>query len=292
MGSDNPHFSLKFKILLLSWVHIYLSYINTMKKIWLLTAVLCGCFLLAGCSNVNDTETLNQVSLLQGLTLWDYYGSKSIWEVKELGNIGLGTFDGLNGELIMLDWIIYRANDELSIEIPSDDELIPFANVTFFDNDLSYELKDIKNIDELKSELDKKVEELGNNRIYVISIDGKFNSIHIRSERKQTEPYKPLVDVLRVDQTEKKLDNVEGTVVALYTPDYMGDLNAAGWHFHFITKDKQTGGHVLNLDLENGTIIWDFTDNFKLHLPDGKFFKSLDLTVNQDDDIKEVEQGK
>ena len=263
-----------------------------MKKIWILTTLLFGSFLLAGCNNVNDTETLNQVSLLQGLTLWDYYGSKSIWEVKELGNIGLWTFDGLNWELIMLDWVIYRANDELSIEVPSDDELIPFANVTFFDNDLSYELKDIKTIDELKAELDKKVEELGNNRIYVISIDGKFNSIHIRSERKQTEPYKPLVDVLRVDQTEKKLDNVEGTVVALYTPDYMGDLNAAGWHFHFITSDKQTGGHVLNLDLENGTIIWDFTDNFKLHLPDGKFFKSLDLTVNQDDDIKEVEQGK
>ncbi|MBR4566951.1 acetolactate decarboxylase [bacterium] len=65
--------------------------------------------------------------------------------------------------------------------------------------------------------------------------------MHIRSERKQEEPYKPLVDVLRVDQTEKKLTNVEGTVVALYTPDYMGDLNAAGWHFHFITNDKTEG---------------------------------------------------
>jgi len=67
-----------------------------MKKIWILTTLLFGSFLLAGCNNVNDTETLNQVSLLQGLTLWDYYGSKSIWEVKELGNIGLWTFDGLN----------------------------------------------------------------------------------------------------------------------------------------------------------------------------------------------------
>jgi alpha-acetolactate decarboxylase len=51
--------------------------------------------------------------------------------------------------------------------------------------------------------------------------------MHIRSEKKQEEPYKPLVDVLRVDQTEKKLNNVEGTVVALFTPEYMGDLNAA-----------------------------------------------------------------
>jgi hypothetical protein len=33
--------------------------------------------------------------------------------------------------------------------------------------------------------------------------------MHIRSERKQEEPYKPLVDVLRVDQTEKKLDSID-----------------------------------------------------------------------------------
>jgi acetolactate decarboxylase len=70
----------------------------------------------------------------------------------------------------------------------------------------------------------------------------------------------------------------------------MWDLNAAGWHFHFVSADKKTGGHVLNLSLNKGTIIWDATDNFKLHLPDGNFFKALDLTVDQDDDIKEVEQ--
>ena len=261
-----------------------------MKKIYLVFSLLIGCLFLTGCNNVKDNETLNQISLLQGLTLGDYYGSKSIKEVKELGNIGLGTFNGLNWELIMLDWIIYRANDNLEIEIPSDDELIPFANVTFFDNDLEYELNNINSIEDLKTELDKKIEELWNNRIYVIALSGNFNAMHIRSEKKQEEPYKPLVDVLRVDQTEKKLNNVEGTVVALFTPEYMGDLNAAWRHFHFITKNRKTGGHVLNLNLDKGTIIWDYTNNFKLHLPEGKFFKSLDLTINQDDDIKEVEQ--
>ncbi len=264
-----------------------------MKKIWLLTTLLVAWLLLTGCGcNVKDTETFNQISLLQWLTLWDYYGSKSIKEVKELGDIWLWTFDGLNWELIMLDWVIYRANDKLEIEVPLDDELIPFANVTFFDNDLEYQLENISTIDELKAELNKKVDELWSNRIYVIALSWNFNSMHIRSERKQEEPYKPLVDVLRVDQTEKKLDAIDWTVVALFTPDYMWDLNAAGWHFHFVSADKKTGGHVLNLSLNKGTIIWDATDNFKLHLPDGKFFKSLDLTVDQDDDIKEVEQGQ
>lgn len=264
-----------------------------MKKLGLLTTLVIASVVLTGCNcKVSDNETLNQISLLQGLTLGDYYGSKPIKEVKKLGDTGLGTFDGLNWELIMLNGTIYRANEDLSIEIPSDDELIPFANVTFFDNDLSYQIKDIRDIQELKAELDREIEELWNNRFYFITLSWNFDEMHIRSERKQEEPYKPLVDVLRVDQTEKKLTNVEGTVVALYTPDYMGDLNAAGWHFHFITNDKTEGWHVLNLSFDEGTVTWDFTDNFKLHLPEWKFFKSLDLTVNQEDDIKEVEQGK
>ena len=263
-----------------------------MKKFWLLFTLSLTLFLITGCCNTKDTDTMNQVSLLQWVTLGDYYGSKSIKELKWLGNIGLWTFDGLNGELIMIDWIVYRANSDLEIEIPSDDELIPFANVTFLDKDLEYELKDISSVDDLKNQLDKKVAELWDNRFYMTSITWKFNSIHVRSERKQSEPYKPLVDVLRVDQTEKTLDNIEWTIVALYTPDYMSDLNAAGWHFHFISKDRKSGGHVLNLDLDTATIIWDYTDNFKLYLPDWKFFDSLDLTVNQEDDIKEVEQGK
>ena len=60
----------------------------------------------------------------------------------------------------MLDGVVYRANAELEIEIPSDNELIPFSNVTFFDNDEEYQLKDIKDIASLKKQLDSKVNEL------------------------------------------------------------------------------------------------------------------------------------
>jgi len=67
-----------------------------MKKFWVLAVLALSAFIITGCCNVKDTESLNQVSLLQGLTLWDYYGSKTIKELKWLWNIGLGTFDGLN----------------------------------------------------------------------------------------------------------------------------------------------------------------------------------------------------
>jgi acetolactate decarboxylase len=60
----------------------------------------------------------------------------------------------------MLDGVVYRANADLEIEIPADNELIPFSNVTFFDNDEEYQLKDIKDIASLKKQLDSKVNEL------------------------------------------------------------------------------------------------------------------------------------
>ena len=50
-----------------------------------------------------NRETLYQVSLLQGLTLGDYNGNLSVGSLKKMGDTGLGTFEGLNGELIMVD---------------------------------------------------------------------------------------------------------------------------------------------------------------------------------------------
>ncbi len=122
-------------------------------------------------------------------------------------------------------------------------------------------------------------------------MDGTFSKMNVRSELPQKEPYKPLVEVLKTDQTFFNYENIEGTVVALYMPPYMGNLNTTGWHLHFISKDKTKGGHVLDLSISSSTITMDQTNGFELYLPNGDYFKSLDLTVDQDDDIKEVEQG-
>ena len=62
--------------------------------------------------------------------------------------------------------------------------------------------------------------------------------MQVRSELPQTEPYKPLAKVLETDQTFFDYENIKGTVVGLYCPEYMSDLNAVGWHFHFISEDR------------------------------------------------------
>lgn len=240
----------------------------------------------------SDKEIIYQVSLLQGLMLGDYNGSISAADLTQRGDTGIGTFDGLNGELIMNKGIVYRAAADGTVEKVPDNETIPFSNVTFFEVDISGSYENIESFEALRSELDKKVESLGKNRFYMIKIEGTFKKMNVRSEYKQEEPYKPLAEVLETDQTFFNYEDVAGTVVGLYCPEYMKDLNAPGWHLHFISDDETKGGHVLDLAFDTANIGWDCTNGFRLILPGGEMFSGFDLTVDQTEDIKKVETNE
>lgn len=243
-------------------------------------------------NNAAQRDVINQVSLLQGLTFGDYNGSIPAARLKELGDTGIGTFDALNGELIMLEGIVYRAAFDGTIEVVADEETIPFSNVTFFDIDEKFQISGIDNVNTLKDMLDKKVSQTGDNRFYMVKIEGVFNTMQVRSELPQTKPYKPLAVVLETDQTFFDYENIAGTVVGLYCPAYMSDLNAVGWHFHFISDDRQSGGHVLNLSAEDIDVSLDRSDYFAMVLPDNEMFNNFDLTIDQSEDIKKVETGE
>ncbi len=243
-------------------------------------------------SNEADRDNIYQVSLLQGLTFGDYHGSVSVGDLKKKGDIGIGTFDGLNGELIMLDGEVYRAAGDGSVEVVSDEELIPFTDVTFFDEDEKESIENIDSMDALQAELNKKVAEQGENRFYVAKIHGTFNEMNVRSELAQEEPYKPLAEVLETDQTFFDYENIEGTVVALYCPPYMGEMNATGWHMHFVSDDKTKGGHILGMNIASADMALDYTDGFEVSLPDDEMFADFDLTIDQSEDIEKVEKAE
>ena len=237
-------------------------------------------------------DIIYQVALLQSLVQGYYDGIITVGELKEHGDTGIGTFEGVNGEMIVLDGVVYQALADGSIAIPSDDEKIPFSNVTFFDEDENVTLEGITDIDALKELLNEKLEGKLPNGFCVIRIDGKFKEMNVRSEYKQNEPYKPLAKVLETDQTFFDYSDIEGTVVGLYCPPYMDKLNAAGWHLHFISKDREKGGHVLGLNIDKADLALDYTRGFEMKLPENEMFDGFDLTIDQSEDIKEVETGE
>lgn len=240
-------------------------------------------------SSAKKEKSIYQVALLQSLTQGYYDGIIKVSELKQHGDTGIGTFEGVNGEMIVLDGVVYQALSDGSVKVADDNETVPFSNVTFFDSDTSEELSDIADINSLKKKLTEKVEEKGKNLFSMVKMTGEFKKMLVRSELKQEKPYKTLDKALETDQREFTYENIKGTVVALYCPDYMNGLNTSGWHLHFISDDKEKGGHILDLSFEKAKAEYDMVQEFDMKLTDNEDFQKTSLADDVSDAIKKVE---
>ena len=243
----------------------------------------------AAAQDTPNEDVLYQVALLQSLVQGYYDGIVTVGELKQHGDTGIGTFEGVNGEMIVLDGVVYQAVADGSIATPSDEETVPFSNVTFFDTDETLTLSGIADMAALQDAMNGVVSRLGANCFYMVKIEGAFDSIKVRSEYKQEKPYRALDVALAEDQTEFDYADVSGTIVGLYCPNYMGGLNTPGWHFHFINEDRTKGGHVLQVSVADAEAAFDTTDGFEMALSRDTVFQGMELAKNVDEAIHQAE---
>ena len=239
--------------------------------------------------NNNGDDSMYQVSLMQAFMHGEYDGVITVGDLKKHGDIGLGTFEGVNGEMIILDGVVYQAAADGSINVMKDDEKIPFATVTKFDEDGNITNITASNFDDLTGQLNKTIEEYGTNNMYVIKIKGDFSNITVRSVEKQEKPYKEFTDVAAVDQKVFNHTDQTGTLVAVYFPEYMNELNMHGWHLHFLSDDKTKGGHVLGFNGLKGSAQIDEIHEFNMILPTDDTFKTMNFTEDMSNKISSVE---
>ena len=237
-----------------------------------------------------DRESIAQVALLQSLAQGYFGGTITAGQLRTLGDTGIGTFEGLNGEMIVLDGKVYQALGDGRVIVAPDKTIIPYATVTFFDKDIAVKLENIEDKAALENALNEAVQQHGANSFYMVKFPAEFSSILFRSEYGSQEPYPTLVEALKGKQTEFTEQNIKGTLVGLYCPSYMGELNSVGWHFHFLSDDKKKGGHILELSLKSATAYLDQTDKFTIILHDDKKFHDLNLAKDMKDDIRSAEQ--
>jgi len=56
-------------------------------------------------------------------------------------------------------------------------------------------------------------------------------------------------------------------------------LNVPGYHRHFISVDRHTGGHILDFTAQNGTTVeFDSTPSFTMALPTSGAFAGAELS--------------
>ncbi len=233
-----------------------------------------------------DRDVLFQVSTIDALLQGVYDGVMNFGELKPQGDFGIGTFEGIDGEMIALDGQYYQVKAD-GIAYPVNDTMTtPFSTVTYFDKDLDA-IVSAKNFTELSSALDAQIP--SKNLFYAIRIDGTFPYVKTRSIPKLSKPY-PLLKDAAENQSVFEFKDVKGTIVGFYTPKYAEGLNVPGYHLHLITDDRKAGGHILDLAL-NSSVVWlDITPIFNMALPSSGDFIGIDLTKDLKEDLKQVEQ--
>lgn len=195
-----------------------------------------------------------QVSTFARLNAGGYEGVMTVEDLLENGDFGIGTVEGIDGEMIIRDGIAYRAGTDLvPVQVPTG-TMIPFAMLTHFDTGLSYHVLDIDDYDELREVFSGFVSD--GHIAYAVMIETEFESITIRSVPGQEKPYPPLADVVAM-QTTMTIKNVQGTMIGFLLADDLGDINLAGFHMHFLSKDMCFGGHVLDMSFEEADVRMD-----------------------------------
>ena len=220
--------------------------------------------------------------------LYDAYYPYS--KLKQHGDFGLGAPEKLDGELLMLDGKIYKTQATGKTSELKDTELTPFAVVNFFNADKTVKATAVMSKDKLYAYLDSVLANA--NGIYAIRIKGTFKAIKTRAFPPVTQkPYLPLAQMLSL-QHFFDFNNVKGTLVGYRIPAYMEGPNISGYHFHFLSDDKQKGGHIIDLTTGDITIDIDQLNSFTVDLPQTADFNNFDFKKDRRDELKRVENGK
>ncbi|MEO6150691.1 MAG: acetolactate decarboxylase, partial [Mucilaginibacter sp.] len=66
----------------------------------------------------------------------------------------------------------------------------------------------------------------------------------------------------------------------------------AGYHFHFLSNDKEKGGHIIDFTAHDITIEIDELTSYSMDLQQTQEFKDFDFTKDRKAEIKSVENGK
>ena len=226
-------------------------------------------FILFGIAHPQKKETnvLYQYSVINALSAGVYDGDLNVNELKKYGNFGLGTFNNIDGEMIVLDGIIYQVKTD-GIPVEADKKLLsPFAAVTFFRNDKTIELNTPQTLQQIKKIIDAAVP--SENYLYTVKISGEFKKVKTRSVPRQQQPFPDLTSVIKNQVTfEKALIN--GTVIGFKMPEFIDGVNVKSYHFHFLSGDKRFGGHLLDLVLDKGKIEIGVIKEFRCQLPSTK----------------------
>lgn len=233
-------------------------------------------------------HTLFQVSTATALVEGVYQGAVRVGTLREHGDLGLGTFENLDGEMIVVDGQFYQVRSDGSVRECPDDVLSPYAVVTHFQPEVETMLDRCQNLSDLTSRFDglRNTENL----FFTLRVDGHFDYIHTRAMCRTREGV-PLVEAA-AHQPEFEFRDVVGTLVGFWTPEYARALNVPGYHLHFLSSDRRQGGHLLQCRGTDLRLRLQREGDYRIALPENEDFLKADLRRDASADLDKIEKER
>ena len=228
-------------------------------------------------------STLYQISTSTALVEGVYSGSIPSSVLLAHGDFGLGTFEDLDGEMVILDGEIYQVTDR--VRHRTDDFLVPFASITHFRAKSSFEIDNVACLKGIELAYDQ--QRISDNLFYALRLDGIFETIHARAVH-AVPPNTRLLDAAKT-QSEFHFKNLEGTLVGFWSPRYSSSFSVPGYHLHFISKDRTKGGHLLDCSARKLKARVQVLSEYDIRLPDTEPFLTRNLSKDPASDLAKTE---
>jgi acetolactate decarboxylase len=236
-----------------------------------------------------EHHVLFQASTIGALLDGAYEGDLDFAELAEHGDLGLGTLNGLDGEMIALEGRFYRADVDGAVNEVEATARTPFAVVARFEPEIDVNLEGPLEHEALLARLDELIP--AGAASCAIRLDGRFESVRARSVPRQSPPYRSLTEVV-AEQHVFELVDVEGTMLGFRFPDYVEGIEVSGYHLHFISADRLRGGHVLGSSSNGLRVRLDPSSELHVELPPQVDLADPDLAASTHAAVEAIERGQ
>lgn len=216
--------------------------------------------------------TLFQVSkggaLVEGL----YRGEMTVGILRGYGDHGVGTFDGLDGELVVANGRVFQIRSDGGVSEAEDAIRTPFALITRFHPEIIGHVATCTSYGDLQRQLD--AWRPSDHDFYAIRVEARFAEIVSRAVRPSAEG--SLAEAIPNQGATRALD-VSGVLVGFWSPMFVTALTVPGYHLHFLDAERRWGGHLVDVQGSDLRVGIQRLAEFRVCLPETAEFLAADL---------------
>jgi acetolactate decarboxylase len=220
-------------------------------------------------------DDIVQIQTIEAVMDGSYDGDVTVAELVGLGDFGIGTLQGLDGELAVIDGEFWNIDADGRAALADPAARVPFAVLVDFDEADRFVVPGDLDRAAFEQALWDRVRT--KEACYAVRITGRFGPVTFRTVAKQSPPYRPLTDVLATDQSLFEIPSIVGTMVGFSFPSGMTEVNLPGFHLHLLADDRSTGGHIYDYATHDVEVTIGTSRTVHLELPERNLADTLTL---------------